>query len=90
MSKNAGRSIILTLHKTQLQVDQRGKKERMGSSLDCIDTGKDILNRTLIVHELRSTCNNWDRRKPKSFCKAKDNQTKCQPTEWETITPTPH
>lgn len=37
-----------------------------------IDTGKIFRNRTLIAQSQRLTINNWDLRKLKRFCTAKD------------------
>ena len=62
-------------------------EEKVGSILECIDTGNHFLNRTLEAQTLRETINKWDLLKLKSFCKAKDmiNKTKRQPTQWEKI-----
>jgi hypothetical protein len=58
------------------------KQEKMGIGLECMDTGKNFLNRTLTAQALRSTIDKWDLIKLKSFYKAKDtvNGTKQQPT----------
>ena len=85
MEKNANRSISITLHKTQVQVDQIPQsdapsliEEKAGNSFECIGTEDNFLNRTPIVQTLRSTVDKWDLMKLKSFCKAKDtvNRTK--------------
>jgi hypothetical protein len=57
MKNNAKRSIFITLHKTQVQVGQdfsiklntlNAIYEKVGSSLECIGTGENFLNRTPI------------------------------------------
>jgi hypothetical protein len=55
--------------------------------LEHIGTRDKFLNRTPVSQALRSTINEWDPIKLKSFYKAKDtiNRTKWQPTEWEKI-----
>jgi hypothetical protein len=35
-------------------------EKKAGNSLEAIDTGKDFLNRTLLVQALRPTINEWD------------------------------
>jgi hypothetical protein len=62
-------------------------EEKVGNSLECIDTGEIFLNRSLIAPTLKSTIDKWDLLKLKSFCKAKDttNKTNWQPTDWEKI-----
>ena len=59
--------------------------EKAGSNLECTGTRDHFLNKTLVVHTLRTRINEWDLLKLKSFCKAKDtvNKTKQQPKEWE-------
>ena len=58
-------------------------EEKVGSTLERIDTGNYFLNRTPAAQTLRETINKWDLLKLKSFCKAKDmvNKTKRQSTE---------
>jgi len=60
-------------------------EEKMGSKLECIGTGDDFLNITLVTQALRLTIGKWDLMKLKSFCKAKDtvNRTNQQPPDWE-------
>ena len=62
-------------------------EEKVGSTLECIGTGNNFLNRIPAAQTLRETINKWDLLKLKSFCKAKDtvNKTKQQPTEWEKV-----
>jgi hypothetical protein len=62
-------------------------EEKVGNSLQCIDTGEKFLNRSLMTKDLRSTIEKWDLIKLKSFCKTKDtvNRTKQQPADWEKI-----
>ena len=53
-------------------------EEKVGTSLGCIGTGDNFLNRILMAQALRSTTDKWDLMKLKSFSKAKDtvNRTK--------------
>jgi hypothetical protein len=53
-------------------------------SLELIGTEGNFLNRTTVVHTLRSRIHKWDLMKLESFCKAKDigNETNQQPTDW--------
>jgi hypothetical protein len=62
-------------------------EEKVGKSLELIDTGGDFLNRTPMAHSLRLRIDKWDLMKLESFCKAKDivNKTNQQPTDWEKI-----
>ncbi|KAL6081760.1 hypothetical protein STEG23_016842 [Scotinomys teguina] len=100
---NPHRSISVTMHKTQVQVDQRPQhksvtlnliEEKVGSTLERIGTGDHFLNITPTAQTLGATINQWDYMKLRSFCKAKDiiTKTKHQPTEWEKIftNPTSH
>ena len=91
MSKNANKSISITLQETQVQVDQRLQhkpdtpnlvEQKVRHSLELIGTG-DFLNRTPMAQAPRSTIDKWDLMKLKSLCKAKDtvNRTNWQPTE---------
>jgi hypothetical protein len=59
----------------------------VGKSLEHMDTGEIILNRTPVAYALRSRIDKWDLIKLQSFCKAKGtvNRTKWQPTYWEKI-----
>jgi hypothetical protein len=67
-------------------------EEKLGKSLELIGKRRNFLNRTPMAQALRSTINNWDLMKLKSFCKAKDiaNRTNRQPTDWEKIFTKPH
>lgn len=60
-------------------------EEKGRNSLDCVGTGKDVLNRTLLAYGLRPTVNKRDLMELRSFCTAKDItiQTKRQPIEWK-------
>ena len=62
-------------------------EEKVRKSLEHIGTEDNLLNRRPMVQALRSTINEWDLIKLKSFSKAKDivNSTKEQPREWEKI-----
>jgi hypothetical protein len=62
-------------------------EEKVGKSLEHMDTGRKFLNKTPMAYALRSRTNKWDFTKLQSFCKAKDtvNRTKWQPTDWEKI-----
>ena len=59
-------------------------EEKVGKSLEIVGTGGNSVNRTPMAQALRSTIDQWDLMKLKSFCKTKDtvNTTKWQPTEW--------
>jgi hypothetical protein len=62
-------------------------EEKVGSTLEDMDTGEDFLNRTAMACTVRSRINKWDLIKLQSFCKAKDtvNKTKTPPKDWERI-----
>jgi hypothetical protein len=47
-------------------------EEKVGHSLESIDTGDNFQSRTLTAQALRLTVNKWDLMKLKSFYKAKD------------------
>ena len=57
-------------------------EEKVGKSLEHMDTGENHLNRKQMTYALRSRIDKWDLIKLQSFCKAKDtvNRTKWQPT----------
>jgi hypothetical protein len=59
-------------------------EEKVGKSLELIVTGGNFLNRTPMVHALRSRIDKWDFMTLESFCKAKNivNKTNWQPTDW--------
>jgi hypothetical protein len=59
-------------------------QERTGNTLELIDTGKDIFNRTLSAQQLRERMDKWNFIKLKSFCTTKEmvSKLKRQPTEW--------
>ena len=67
-------------------------EEKVGNTLECIDTRDHILNTTPVAQTLRETINKWDLLKLKSFCKAKDMiiKTKQQPTDGKISSLTPH
>jgi hypothetical protein len=69
-------------------------EEKVGKSLEHMDTWETFLNRTPMACAVRSRIYKWDLIKLQSFCKAKDNvnKTKRQPTDWEKIftNPTSH
>ena len=60
-------------------------EEKVGKSLQHMDTLKIFLNRTLMAYALSTKINKEDAIKLQSFCKSKDtvNRTKWQPTDWE-------
>ena len=63
-------------------------EEKVGSSLENIDTGDNFLNIISVTQTLRATINRWDLLKLRSFGKSKKdtvNKTKQQATEWEKI-----
>jgi hypothetical protein len=79
----------------QVQEDQRLQhktrytliKEKVGNSLGQVGTGDNFLSRISIAQALRSTVDNWNLRKLKSFCKAKATitRTKGRPADGEKI-----
>jgi hypothetical protein len=87
MYKNSNRSILTTLHKTQLQMDQRTLHKTRYTKRDrrTLTGREDFLNRALIAQALRLTVNKCDLVKMTSFCMAKDTGiwTKQHATEWE-------
>jgi hypothetical protein len=62
-------------------------EEKVGESLDDMDTGEILLNRTAMAFTVKSRINKWDLIKFQSFCKAKDmvSKTKRPPRDWERI-----
>jgi hypothetical protein len=62
-------------------------EEKVGKSLEAMDTGEKFLNRTAMACAGRSRIDKWDLMKLQSFCKAKEtvNKTKRPPTDWKTI-----
>ena len=59
--------------------------------MELIGIGDNFLNRTPMVHALRSTIDKWDLMKLECFCIAKDivSNTNQQPTDWEISSLTP-
>jgi hypothetical protein len=53
-------------------------EEKVGKTLEDMDTGRKFLNRTAMACAVRSRINKWDLIKLQSFCRAKDtvNKTK--------------
>jgi hypothetical protein len=47
-------------------------KQKVGSSLELVSTGDNLLNRPPMARALRSRIDKWDLMKLKSFCKSKD------------------
>ena len=70
---------INDLHIKPDRLNLIGKKVR--KSLKYICTGKNFLNRTPLIHVLRSTIDKWDLIKLKSFCNTKNtvNRTNSNP-----------
>jgi hypothetical protein len=62
-------------------------EEKVGKSLEDMNTGEKFLNRAAMACAVRSRIDKWDLIKLQSFCKAKDtvNKTKRPPTGWERI-----
>ena len=58
-------------------------EEKVVKSIELIGMGGNFLNRSPMVHALRSRIDLWDLRKVENFCKAKDiaNRTNRQPTD---------
>jgi hypothetical protein len=94
MWRNPNRLTIITLHKTQVQIEQRPelkttinlraeKNQKNQNGLDHIGSRKNFLNRLLTEQSLRSMINKWDLMKLKRYSKAKCTIkfTERQPTE---------
>ena len=92
----ANQSIIISLYKAQVQVDQglpnntRYTESNIRESWEEPQTHGhrgNFLNRIPMVYALRSTINKWNLIKSQCFSKAKDtiNRTKQHPTDWENI-----
>jgi hypothetical protein len=62
-------------------------QERVGNTLEVIGTGKDFLNGSPAVQQLRKSMDKWELIKLKSFCSTKVTLSKLKrtPTEWEKI-----
>jgi hypothetical protein len=62
-------------------------QERAGNTLELIGIGKDFLNRTQAVQQLRERMDKWDFIKLKNFSTTKEMVSKLKrpPTEWEKI-----
>jgi hypothetical protein len=62
-------------------------QEGAGNTLELIGRGKDFLNRTPAVQQLRERMDKWDFIKLKSFCTTKEMVSKLKrpPTAWEKI-----
>jgi hypothetical protein len=62
-------------------------EEKLGKSLEDMDTGEKLLNRIAMACAVRSRIDKWDLIKLQSVCKAKDtvNKTKRPPRVWERI-----
>ena len=72
IKKNVNRSILITLHNTQLHMEKKKQKQKtfnikpdmlnqvgqkLGNSLDLIGTGNNLLNSSQMTQELRSNIN---------------------------------
>ena len=62
-------------------------EEKVGSSLQDMDTGDHFLGRTPVAQTIRATVNKWNLLNLSIFCTSKDTliKTKIQPTDWENI-----
>ena len=62
-------------------------EQKVGDSLEHIDTRENFLNRISATLAVRSRINKWNLMQLKTFCVTKDtvNWTKQQPTGWENI-----
>jgi hypothetical protein len=74
---------VLNIRPETLKLLQQGA----GNTLELIGIGKDLLNRTSAVQQLRERMDKWDFIKLKSFCTTKEmvSKLKIPPTEWEKI-----
>ena len=96
MEKNTKQPILISLYKSQVQVDQGQPQktdtlklieEKVGKSLEHMGTGEISQNRAPVAYSLSTRIYKWERIKVQSCHKAKDtvNRTKQQSTEWEKI-----
>ena len=96
MYNNRSRSIFVNLHEIQVPMDQRPQHKIQhtnynmrvsGEQNENIGIGDNFLNRTVTDQSLRSTINEWNFMKLKSFCKAREaiNRKKWQLTKCENI-----
>ena len=96
MKKNANWSILISLYKGQVQVDQvsphktrfaESNRRESGEDPGILEHRRNFLNGKTMVYVLRSTINKWDLIELKSFWKAKDtvNRTKWESTDCEKI-----
>jgi hypothetical protein len=89
MQKNANRSILISLYKVQVQVDQgpphktsentpKVIEKEVRKTLKHMGTGEIFLNRTPMAYASRSRIDKWYLIKLQNFCKAKEavNRTK--------------
>jgi len=86
MKKESNPPILISLHVAHVQVDQvlhikqdtlELIAEKVGTNLEHIGTGENILMRTPMACALRSRINKWDLMRLKSFHKANTiNRTK--------------
>ena len=60
-------------------------EENIDRTLDDINQSKILYDTPPRVTEIKTKVNKWDLIKLKSFCKAKENKVKRQPSEWEKI-----
>jgi len=91
--ENVNRSISITLHKAQVQVDQGPFnikpntltliEKKLGNSLELSGTGDNFLNKTLMSLVLRSTTDKWDFMKLKSFSQAKNTVNRKKKTYFQ-------
>jgi hypothetical protein len=59
-------------------------QERVGNTLELVGIGKNFLNETPAVQQLRDSIDKWDLIKLKSFCSSKEMVSKLKrtPTDW--------
>ena len=101
MQKNENRPFLISLYKAQVLVDQnlhikpdklKLLDEKIRKTLEHIDTGENILNKTPLAQSLRLKINKWDLMRLQSFCKAKDIVKKQNGSQQngKRSSPTPH
>ena len=97
MQKNETTSLVYTIHKNKLKMDegpeweteshQNFRGESRKKNFSDLSRSNFLLDTFPKARELKGKMNYWDLMKSKSFCTAKEiiHKTKRQPMEWEKI-----